>query len=1128
MFHLVLNRLGKTWLATSFQKSCVLMLFVASTCFSSTAFALSVTASPTNCVNNSSVGTQGWSVTGNALSSNDGYATASVDDNQHSNLLLCSGYGFSIPADATITGITVGVERKSSGTITRDDLVRLVKGGAVGTTDRSTTTNYGTADAVELHGSATDLWGTTWTPANVNATSFGAAFAAQKAGTSGGVRTVSVDHVQITVYYTVPFVCAPPSNTPGGLALTCVCDTFARPALQPSTIFGSNWIVSTSDSTGILPSIVNSGYLRLTNNTGNNAKAATVPGIFPAAGNYISVEFQHFAYNGSGADGIAVTLSDYSVPAVPGAYGGSLGYAQETGIHDGFAGGWLGVALDEYGNYQNTNEGRLGGPGFTSQSVGARGSGSGQAGYRWLGGSASLTPTIDDRTSTTPSRGYFYQIIVDARSEPTGTAVSVNRDTGGGYQQLISIPNVYTAAVANGFVQAPVPANWQVSFTGSTGGSTNIHEISSLRICASTVVPPGGGTASGFSVIDDNYGAVPLSDVQKYLTGHIFMKLVGTPFKLNVAAIANSQIVTTYAATGTKNVTVKLVNNSDNACILDSSKPNYCSSACRAKGAVAGGSQILDFKSVNAGQKQSADFTLNTAYSNLVAIISDGTTTACSTDSFSVRPTGFSSVTSSNATNSSTGGSLVFKAGSDTFSLTLTATGISGVAAGYSGVAKVNNAVIVPVSPATVAGIIAPATFPAAISGSGSSSATGGTFTYSEVGSLVLPGYNPASDSGSPRGVYDGVQTATECASLSVAQCDSLKLASSWTGVDSVSTASDCIPDSYSNTKVGGKYGCNFGLVANTAGFGRFVPNEFVVLSPVLTNRRAASCVPPSVFSYLDEGMRLQFTLQARAGGGNITKNYAGALAKLPLAANGSELNFGAAVPIPFLPLDGGRIYGSGFPTTWPPLGDASAGTVAFDGTLTVSSLNSPASNRVTPDGPFNNLALGIAPVDPDGVRILAYDLDTDNLGGMDHKILERTTLYFGQLRLIPVIGSELLPLAMRIEVQRWNGSAFVTNGFDSCTQIPVSSIGLTNPGGTGLTSGDVSLVLGVGAIGLSAPGAGNGGPTTVTVDVTGAGMPYLGGRWPGATAYDRNPSAVAGFGLYKNSGRIIHLRENY
>jgi len=29
--------------------------------------------------------------------------------------------------------------------------------------------------------------------------------------------------------------------------------------------------------------------------------------------------------------------------------------------------------------------------------------------------------------------------------------------------------------------------NWQISFTGSTGGSTNIHEIGALKVCAQTM-----------------------------------------------------------------------------------------------------------------------------------------------------------------------------------------------------------------------------------------------------------------------------------------------------------------------------------------------------------------------------------------------------------------------------------------------------------------------------------------------------------------------------------------------------------------------------------------------------------------------------------------------------------------
>ncbi|WP_153108775.1 DUF6701 domain-containing protein [Propionivibrio limicola] len=936
---------------------------------------------------------------------------------------------------------------------------------------------------------------------------------------------------------TTPSSCSPPSNAPSGVTLTCVCDNFGRTSLNPSTIFGSDWILSTSDSTRILPKIEKSGYLRLTDKTTNNAKAATVPGIFPAAGNYISVEFKHYAYNGSGADGVAVTFSDYSVPPVPGAYGGSLGYAQKTGIN-GFAGGWIGVALDEYGNYPNPTEGRVTGPGFKENSVGVRGSGSGTSGYPWLGGKLPVSPGIDNQSATSPSPGYAYQVIIDARNEfstPKGTSVVVNRDTGSGYSELVSIPNVYTA-VPSGYTQAAVPANWQISFTGSTGSSTNIHEISGLKICAQMIFPPSGGVASGFSAIDEGYGSTPLA-VQNYLTGHIYMKVVGKPFKLNVAAIDNNQILTTYAAGSSKSVTVKLVDNSDGACVLDSSKANYCSSTCKSKSAIPGGSQTLTFSSSNAGQKTSGDFTLNTAYKNLVAIISDGTTTACSTDSFSVRPTGIASVVSSDATNNKEDGSPIFKAGSDKFSLQLTTSGVAGVASGYTGTARIGAAVFPSAGPEWVAGDLAPLAFPEATPGTGSSTATG-SFAYSEVGRFYLKGFSPDTDATSIRGVYDGIQTATDCSGQTSAQCDSLKLSSTWTGIDSVASAGDCVADSYSNVKnSSGKYGCNFGLISDTSLIGRFVPYEFVVVSPVLSNRKIAACSPASAFSYLDEGMGLSFTLKALNGGEAVTKNYVGSLARLPLSADGSEFSFGAAVQTPFKAVSSARIAGSGFATAWPAAGDSSAGMVAFDGTVIVSSLTTPVNNRVTPDGPFTNLVLGIAPVDQDGVRITTYDLDTDNSGSTDHTKLATTTLYFGQLRLIPAIGSERLPLAMRAEILRWNGAAFVPNGDDDCTVVGASLLGLSDwkknlsAGETVLTSGPLKIVSGKGTIGFSAPGAGNDGSVLLTADVNNAGMSYLGGRWLGATSpsqYNRNPSAVAAFGLYKGAGPIHHFRENY
>lgn len=914
-------------------------------------------------------------------------------------------------------------------------------------------------------------------------------------------------------------ICSAPSNIPVGVSVSCQCDTFSRPTLNPSTIFNSNWIVSTSDSTGILPSIVNSDYLRLTNNTGNNAKAATVPGIFPAAGNYISVEFRQYAYNGSGADGIAVTLSDYAVPAVPGAYGGSLGYAQKTGI-TGFAGGWLGVALDEYGNYQNPTEGRLGGPGFIVQSVGARGSGSGMNGYRWLGGTTALTPKIDDKASATPSLGYYYQVIVDARNEPTSTTISVNRDTGAGYTSLISIPNVYSAATAQGFTQAPVPANWQISFTGSTGGSTNIHEIGSLRICASSFLPPSGGVAGDFNAIDEAYGTPPLA-VQNYLGGRIFTKLVGTPFKLNVAALSNSQILTTYALTSSKTVTVKLVDNSDSLTDTTKDCTLTCSAACTGKAAVTGGTQTLTFASGagDKGQKQSPSFTLNSAYQKLVAVISDGTTTACSTDAFSVRPLSIASVTSSNATNAGTSGGPIFKAGSDNFALTATTTGVAGSPSGYNGVMKINNKVLQAASPATVAGALSGTTFPSATPGTPSSTATGATFTYSEVGGFKLPGYDPATDTTTRRSVYDGVATADECTTpgLTTAQCNALR-AAAWTGVDGISSLADCVLDSYSNTKdASGKYGCNFGLLPNTVVFGRFVPDHFDTVVKYDTGTKVFMSCPTGLTcpasgdlvygnGFVYSGQPFTTEITARNAAGAITLNYdTGKTLSKAVTLSAWDVAGGASANP-----GGGALTSNTVPST---AFSAGVATVTNTPTYTFAAV---------PTAPTD---IFIRAVDADGISSLRATPSASVEGGV--KVVS------GRVKLVNVYGSELLPLTVTATLQYWGGAStgYVTSTTDNVNTVTAAKISRTNCQGALLTGvacnalGAISSVIsvpvspppyGVFSINLAAPGAGKTGSEDLTVNA---------GGWP---SYLPSSTGRATFGVYKGRNDFIYQRESY
>jgi Tfp pilus assembly protein PilX len=149
----------------------------------------------------------GWTSSGNIGASDNARATTAVGANGLSANLDASGFGFSVPADAIVTGIRVSVERgaSTSGNIGDRD-VYLVKAGTPLGTDHASAGDWNASDFVRTYGGSTDLWGTTWTPADINAGNFGLRFRVDN--DAGSTVTASVDHIQITVYYEL----APPAS----------------------------------------------------------------------------------------------------------------------------------------------------------------------------------------------------------------------------------------------------------------------------------------------------------------------------------------------------------------------------------------------------------------------------------------------------------------------------------------------------------------------------------------------------------------------------------------------------------------------------------------------------------------------------------------------------------------------------------------------------------------------------------------------------------------------------------------------------------------------------------------------------------------------------------------------------
>lgn len=251
------------------------------------------------------------------------------------------------------------------------------------------------------------------------------------------------------------------------------------------TALSSGWVVGGTGYTPILtaPSLDTSGngWLRLTSSGPNQATYAVNTNSFASKNATISVAFDYSSYNGSGADGITFFLADASKTFGVGAYGGSLGYAQKTAAGgatniNGMSGGYIGVGIDEFGNYSNATEGRVGGTGFTPNSIAVRGPGDGLTGYDFLGGTGNLgTNSIAFPGSTTRPAGADTRSIGITISATNQMIVSLSSG-GGSYVPLYSID-------LSGYTR---PDDLILGFTGSTGGSTDIHEVRNVSLTSVT------------------------------------------------------------------------------------------------------------------------------------------------------------------------------------------------------------------------------------------------------------------------------------------------------------------------------------------------------------------------------------------------------------------------------------------------------------------------------------------------------------------------------------------------------------------------------------------------------------------------------------------------------------------
>ena len=155
-------------------------------------------------------GDPAWTNLANITADDSAYASANVAVNSVSGSLIAYNFGFSLPEEATIDGVEVTINAKSSGSW----ITTLLGNGAgfqLGSWDGDTFTANGnlktnstywrTFDKDYTLGSSSDTWGATLSPSTINNSNFAVKIIVHGFTVA---QTASIDAVKITVYYTTP------------------------------------------------------------------------------------------------------------------------------------------------------------------------------------------------------------------------------------------------------------------------------------------------------------------------------------------------------------------------------------------------------------------------------------------------------------------------------------------------------------------------------------------------------------------------------------------------------------------------------------------------------------------------------------------------------------------------------------------------------------------------------------------------------------------------------------------------------------------------------------------------------------------------------------------------------------
>lgn len=292
------------------------------------------------------------------------------------------------------------------------------------------------------------------------------------------------------------------------------------------------------------------GALRLSNgdtvaigSNGNNQTGAVISNFTFPSNQGLNVTFTAVSYggnalNGTGADGLSFFLLDDSYyggaklapsSSTLGAFGGSLGYScsQTNTPYNGIVGGYLGIGIDEYGNFPNNGDntastapGVWGGTntkgGFRPGNISVRGAGN--VNQITLGGSTSNIQSICKTGKNGTTAVLDYPLLASNLMPATqpisnqeapqltppsrANAVPITYQINITQNNRLTVQYSYAGAPAVTVINnqpittqnGTLPANFRFGFAAGTGGGSNVHEIMCFKAKPSVMSSSSAGS----------------------------------------------------------------------------------------------------------------------------------------------------------------------------------------------------------------------------------------------------------------------------------------------------------------------------------------------------------------------------------------------------------------------------------------------------------------------------------------------------------------------------------------------------------------------------------------------------------------------------------------------------------